>query len=150
MIVARWLLGFVKALFRIWDQSEWFYYAKTGIDPSLPAFQRWEVKVKEEDKPPESEAEDLLPLTNRWVILHDLFMQMPEEVLLYTTDPDKVDALVQQYERELRSRTSGDFYYTMVKGRQLDFFHDFKVLGQEPLVEGTAIDEEQEREKFLR
>jgi hypothetical protein len=50
----------------------------------------------------------------------------------------------------MRTRGAGDFYYRMVKARNLDFFHRYRVIGEEPMVEGTEIDEEQAREKFLR
>jgi len=149
MIVIRFFVGFFKTLVNLWGWSEWFYYNKTGLDPKLPAFQRWEIFTREEDKTPESRAEELLPRKNIWVILRDKFMQSPEEVLFYSTDNDKVKALTEEYNRELRTRTSGDFYYSMIKGRNLDFVHHLKPT-TEPLVEGTEIDPEQEREKFLR
>ena len=149
MMVVRWFYGFFLALVRLWDQTEWFYYAKTGFNPKLPAFQRWEVHVKTEAKAPDTDAERVLPLTNRWVMLRDKFAQRPDEVLFFTTEPDKVDALVKEYDSELHTRTSGDFYYTMVKGRNLDYFHVYSNL-KETLVEGKEIDAEQEREKFLR
>jgi hypothetical protein len=149
MMVIRWLIGFFPALVRLWDQTEWFYYAKTGFPPKTPAFQRWDIYVKTEPKTPDTDAERLLPLTNRLVILKDMFMQTPDEVLFFTTEADKVDKLVEEYRRELRTRTAGDFYYRMVKGRNLDFFHVYTG-AKEPLIEGTEIDEEQAREKFLR
>lgn len=149
MMILRWLIGFFPALVRMWDQTEWFYYAKTGFPPKTPAFQRWEVYAKTEPKKPESEAERLLPLNNRWVILRDKYMQTPDEVIFFTTEADKVDALLAEYQRELRTRTSGDFYYSMIKGRNLDFFHVYTGV-KEPLIEGKEIDEEQAREKFLR
>ena len=149
MMVIRWLIGLFPALFQQWSQPEWFYFAKTGFPPKTPAFQRWDIFVKTEPKPPETESERLLPQINRWVLLKDKFMQTADEVLFFTTEADKVDALVEQYKRELRTRTAGDFYYTMVKGRNLDFFHVYTGL-KEPLIEGQEIDAEQEREKFLR
>lgn len=149
MAVIRWFVGFFKALFRIWDQEEWFYYAKTGLDPRIPAFQRWDVLVREELKTPETEAEELLRPRNYRVILHDKYMQTPEEVIFFTTDKDKIDALEAQYRRELDSRTSGDFYYRMVKGRQLDFYHNYKI-ASEAINEGAEVDEETRREMFIR
>ena len=107
MIVVRALIGFIKALIRIWDQEEWFYYTKTGLDPKLPAFQRWDIFTKQEDKEPETEAERIMPKKNFWVILRDKFMLTPEEVIFFTTDPDKVEALLEEYQSELRTRTSG-------------------------------------------
>ncbi len=38
----------------------------------------------------------------------------------------------------------------MIHGRNLDFIHGYRPPGEEKLFEGTEIDEEQEREKFLR
>ena len=150
MVLIRWFIGFFKALLRIWDQDEWFYYAKSGFDPQLPAFQRWEVLTKVADKPPASRAEELLPLKNHWVILRDKFSQKPDEVVFFHTDKDKCDVLVEEFQRELRTRSSGNFFYKMIHGRNLDFIHGYRPTGQEKLIEGTEIDEEQAREKFLR
>lgn len=149
MMVLRWFWGFLKAIVNLWSQEEWFYYAKTGCDPKLPAFQRWEVTTRVEDKVPDSEAEKIMPLKNRWVILKDKFMLTPDEVLFFTTEPDTVENLLEGYRREMRTRSSGEFYYKMVRGRNLDYFHTSPRHG-EPLVEGTTVDEEQKREMFLR
>ncbi|GEM_PF-2295924 len=150
MIIVRAIIGFFKTLVNIWGWHEWFYYTRSGFDPKVPAARRWEIYVKAEDKAPETAAEELLPTRNHWLILRDKFMQAPDEVIFYSTDREKVEVLQQQYEREMRTRSSGDFYYKMVKGRNLDFIHTYKHLDEEPLVEGTEIDAEQEREKFLR
>lgn len=150
MIVIRWIIGFFKTLVNLWDWTEWRYYVDHGLPPKTPAFHRWEVRVEASEKEPETEAERVLPTKNQRVILHDKYHLRADEMLFYTTDTDKVDALVAEYERELRTRTSGNFYYKMVRGRNLDFFHEFRQLGEEPLKEGLEIDEETEREKFLR
>jgi hypothetical protein len=149
MIIVRFLTGFFKALVSIWSQEEWFYYAKTGLDPKLPAFQRWEVSTRVEDKVPDNDAERLMPLKNRWVMLKDKFMLAPDEIVFFTTDADKVENLLEGYRRELRTRSSGEFYYKMVKGRNLDYFHTAQAIG-EPMIEGTEIDEDQKREMFHR
>ena len=149
MIIVRWFIGVFKTLVNMWGWYEWFYYAKTGFDPKVPAFKRWEIFVKSEAKNPETEAERLLPTKNNWIILRDKFMQSPDEVIFYSTDKDKVDALTEEYDREMRTRSSGDFYQNMVKGRNLDFIHAFRP-DSGALIEGTEIDPEQEREKFLR
>lgn len=148
MIIIRWVLGLFRLLLGAWSQPELAYYAKTGLDPKIPAFQRWEVKVKQEEKRVSQEEEMLKPRSYS-VFLIDKFMLTPEDLVFFTADKDKVDALQGQYERELRSRSSGDFYYSMVKGRKLDFFHNFKVVQERPL-EASEIDEEQKREMFLR
>jgi hypothetical protein len=149
-MIIRWIVGLFKNLVGLWDGQEWRYYAATAFDPKLPAYQRWGVRLKDEAKPAANEAERLMPLRNYTVILDDKFGQSPEDIIFFTTALDKAQAVLGQYEKELRSRTSGDFYYSMVKNRQLDFFHNFRAVGNEPL-EGTAeIDEETEREKFLR
>lgn len=150
MIIIRAIIGFFKTLVNIWGWYEWFYYTRTGFDPKVPAFKRWEILLKSENKQPETEAERLLPTKNNWIILRDKFMQTPDEVIFYSTDKDKVEALLEEYEREMRSRTSGDFYHNMVKGRNLDFIHTYRPADAGASLEGTEIDEEQEREKFLR
>lgn len=150
MVIIRCVVGFFKTLVNLWDWYEWFYYTRTGFDPKIPAAQRWEIYVRSEDKVPETDSERLLPTKNNRLILRDKFMQMPDEVIFYSTDKEKVDVLCEGYEREMRTRTSGDFYYKMVKGRNLDFIHSYRAAGNQPLVEGTEIDAEQEREKFLR
>jgi hypothetical protein len=150
MVIVRCVIGFFKTLVNLWGWYEWFYYTRTGFDPKTPAFHRWEVHVREAAKEPETEAERLLPAKNHWLMLRDKFMQTGDEVIFYSTDKDRMDALRDEYNRELRTRTSGDFYYSMVKGRNLDFIHEYKPLGEEPLVEGIEVSEEEEREKFLR
>lgn len=149
MIIVRCIIGFFKTLVNLWGWYEWFYYTRTGFDPKIPAFKRWEIFLKSEHKRPETEAERLLPTNNNWIILRDKFMQSPDEIIFYSTDKDKVDALIEEYEREMRTRTSGDFYHNMVKNRNLDFIHTYKPVDSGPL-EGTEIDEDQAREKFLR
>ena len=66
---------------------EWFYYTKTGFDPKAAAHMRWEISVRVEDKVPETEAEEIMPLKNRWVILRDKFMQSPDEVIFFRKSP---------------------------------------------------------------
>ncbi len=149
-MIIRWFAGFFKALFNIWDWDEWFYHTKTGMDPKLPAADRWDIQLKVEAKPPVSEAERIMPLKNHMVVLHDKFSQRPDDVIFFTTDPDKARTMVDEFKRELRSRTSGNFFYKMIKRRNLDFIHNYKVTVDDQLVEGTEIDAEQEREKFLR
>jgi len=150
MIIVRWIVGFFKTIVNLWGWYEWFYYTKTGFDPKTPALQRWECFVKEADKVPETEAERLLPTKNHWLILRDKFMQSRDEVLFYSTDLERLEVLKEEYEREMRTRSSGDFYYKMIKSRNLDFIHGYKLPSEEPLVEGLDMDAEQEREKFLR
>ena len=150
MIIVRCIIGFFKTLVNLWGWYEWFYYTRTGFDPKIPAAQRWEIYGKAENKLPETEEEQLLPTQNNWLILRDKFMQSPDEVIFYSTDKEKVDVLQEEYIREMRTRTSGDFYYKMIKGRNLDFIHSYKFPGDLPLDEGGEIDPEQEREKFLR
>ena len=149
-MIGRWFVGFFKALFNIWDWDEWFYYTKAGLDPKIPAKDRWDIEMRVDAKPPETRAEEIMPLKHHMVMLHDKFGQSADEVVFFTTDPDKANALIDEFKRELRTRTSGNFYYRMIKRRNLDAFHEYKVQGEEPLVEGQEIDPEQEREKFLR
>jgi hypothetical protein len=149
MIIVRCIVGFFKTLVNIWSFQEWFYYNRTGLDPKVPAFERWELMVRVDDKVPETAAERMMPLKNRWVILKDKFMLSPDEVIFFTTDSEKVDNLMEGYQRSLRTRTSGEFYYTMIKGRNLDYFHTAPTIG-EPMVEGQEVDEEQKRDMFVR
>jgi hypothetical protein len=149
MIIFRTIKGFFMSLFGVWSQDEWFYYNKSGVDPKVPAYQRWAVRVHAEDKVPESEAERVMPVKSQTVILEDKYMLTGEEVLLHTTDADKVFALTQHYEKELRSRSCGEFYYRNIKNRQLDFFHNFKV-EREEVSEEAEVDEETRRNMWNR
>jgi hypothetical protein len=150
MIIIRCFIGFFKTLVNLWGWYEWFYYTKTGFDPKTPAHTRWEIGLRSEDKAPDTDAERVLPVQNHLVELRDRYMQTPDEVIFYSTDRDKVEVLMEQYNRELKTRSSGDFYYKMIKGRDLAYIHKYKIPGDEPLVEGGEVDPEQEREKFLR
>jgi hypothetical protein len=149
MVVVRWLVGLVKHLTGIWQVSEWNYYAKTSLDPKIAAFQRWEVAVKADAKPPDNDRERLLPQTSYKVILHDKYGLTPEDVIFFTVKKDQAEGVEAQYLKELRSRSCGEFYYSMIKNRQLDFFHNFHAVGDE-VKEGGDVDEETRREMFLR
>lgn len=149
-MIVRWLTGFFKALFGIWTKFEWSYYAATGLDPKLPAFDRFEVVLRMTDKPPENDAERLLPRKNRSVILKDKYHQAPDEVLFFDTDADRSGAVIQEYERKLKELSAGEFYVKMVRQRNLEFIHTMR-FDTEPAA--AVSDEElaeQEREKFLR
>ena len=150
MLIVRWLTGLFKSLFGIWTKFEWSYYTSTGLDPKLPAFQRFEVKQHISDKVPETEAERLLPLKNRSVVLKDKYAQMPDEVLFFNTDADRTGAIVEEYERKLQTMSAGDFYLKMVRHRDLEFIHNMR-FDTEPIREATSEEmAEQEREKFIR
>ncbi|MCC7477951.1 hypothetical protein IT575_05780 [bacterium] len=149
MFILWTIRGFFMSLFGLWTQDEWFYYSRTGLDPRLPAYQRWAVRVHAEDKLPDSEAERLMPVKNQTVILEDKYMLTGEEVLFYSTDAGKIGALVRKYEDELRSRSCGEFYFRNIKNRQLDFFHNFKEPSEQP-PEEAEIDEETRRNMFNR
>src|SRR6185436_16757076 len=125
MIIVRWLVGLLKRLFAGWEDREWFYYNRTGLDPKMPAYLRWEVRLKDEPKEPQTDAERLMPLRNYAVILTDKLGFTAEDMVFFTQQLDKAQAVHEQYQRELRTRSAGDFYYRMVKNRQLDFFHNF-------------------------
>lgn len=149
-MIVRWVVGFVKALFGIWNKFEWSYYASTGLDPKLPAFDRFEVVLRTSNKAPETEAERLLPRKNRSVVLKDKYSQMPDEVLFFDTDEDRSAAVIQEYERKLKTLSAGEFYFKMVRQRDLEFIHNMR-FDTEPTKAATAEElAEQEREKFLR
>ena len=148
MLVARWFTGLFKRLFAGWEDREWFYYNRCGLDPKPPAYQRWEVRMKTSERPPEVEGG--LPEHSYSVILDDKYGLTAEDLVFTTNMLDKAQAVLQQFERELRTRSCGDFYYTNIRNRRLDFFHNFKAVGNEPLEGSAEIDEETEREKFLR
>ena len=126
MFIVRWLVGFIKALLGIWTKYEWSYYAIAGLDPRMAAFQRWEIVTKSEPRRAETASERLLPVNNHWVILRDKYLQRPEEELFYSTDNDKVDALVAKYKEALQTQSSGEFYHGMIRNRNLDFMHHIK------------------------
>jgi hypothetical protein len=148
MIIVRCIIGFFRTLVRLWDNTEWFYYNRTGLDPKLPAYQRWNLTVRAEDKTPETEAERVLPVKNYTVVLQDKYMLTSDEIIFFSTDKDKVDALQEKYERELKHRTSGDFYYEMIRNRRLDFYHNYRIPTGE--VEAAEPDEQTRRDMFNR
>src|SRR5438105_3274819 len=102
MPIVRWLSGMLKVLAGMWSTQEAAYYARTGLDPRLPAFRRWTVRLKDEAKPPETRAEELLPLRNYTVILGDEYHLAPEDMVFHTTHLDKAQAVLAQYQRELQ------------------------------------------------
>lgn len=147
-MLLRWITGLFKRITAGWDDREWFYWNASGLDPKLPASQRWAVRLADKPKPPTTPEEELLPQHNYSVMLEDKFGLTAEDMAFTTTDLGKAQAVLGQFERELRTRTCGDFWHGMIKNRRLDYFHNLKQGGP---IEGSAeIDEEQEREKFLR
>ena len=82
--------------------------------------------MKQEEKRSDDEDDQFLPRINYSVVLKDKYAQSPEEILFYTTDVDKASGILREYERELRTRGAGDFYYKMVKKRDLQHFHDYR------------------------
>jgi hypothetical protein len=112
--------------------------------------QRWSVRMKDELKTPETPEEELLPPHSYTIILEDKFGLTAEDIAFNTNMLDKAQAVLQQFERELRTRSCGDFFYNMIKNRRLDFFHNFRAVGNEPMEGSAQIDEEAEREKFIR
>jgi hypothetical protein len=147
MLLARWINGLLKRLFAGWDDREWFYYNRTGLDPKPAAYQRWDVRLADRELPTEPPA---LPEHSYSVMLEDKYGLTAEDLVFTTNMLDKAQAVLQQFERELRTRSCADFYYNNIKNRRLDFFHNFKAVGNEPLEGSAEIDEETEREKFLR
>ena len=45
MLLVRWFTGLMKRLFGGWEDREWYYYNRTGLDPKLAASQRWSVRM---------------------------------------------------------------------------------------------------------
>ncbi|MCB1220538.1 MAG: hypothetical protein H7A35_03285 [Planctomycetales bacterium] len=149
MMIIRWITGFFKTLVNLWDWQEWSYYTKTGFDPKMPASQRWEAFVKVSDKVPETEAEEVMPVKNRRVFLKDKYGQAADEMIYGSTDDYKVDAVMEQYEKELRSRTAGNFYATMIVNRNLDYFHNTRP-PDDPMSEALDADRKYREEQARR
>jgi hypothetical protein len=149
-MVWRWIVGFFKRLVRVWDEREASYYTYNGLDPALPAFQRWELQLKSTDKPPETPAEELLPRKTHTVVLHDKYGLSLDDVVYFTNDLGRAELLEKKLAHELQSRNSGWFWYDQIHYRNLDFIHGIR-LGEE-IVEGSAGDDDLEatRRDFFR
>ena len=148
-MIIRWIVGFFKTLVNLWDWQEWGYYTKTGFDPKMAASQRWESYIKISDRAPETEAEELLPLKNRRLFLRDKFSQTADEMIYGSTDDYKVDAVREEYDKELRSRTAGNFYATMIVNRNLDYFHNVRP-PDDPMTEALNADRKFREEQLRR
>jgi hypothetical protein len=136
----RWLLGLFRYLLRQWDEKEWTYYARTGLDPNLPAFKRWELQLKTTELAPENATEEKLPRKNYSVILHDKYGLSLDDVVYFTPDLGRAEALEKRLNDELQSRDSGWFWHDQIAHRNLDFIHNLR-LGEQ-IVEGSAGDED--------
>jgi hypothetical protein len=150
MIIVRWLTGLIKGLFGIWNKFEWEYYTATGLDPKLPAFDRFEVVLRTADKTPETETERVLPRKNRTVVLKDKYHQMPDEIIFFDTDADRSGAVIQEYDRKMKTLSAGEFYVKMVRHRDLEFIHTMRFETESITSVSNEELAEQEREKFLR
>lgn len=148
-MIIRWITGFFKTLVNLWDWQEWAYYTKTGFDPKMPANQRWESYVKVSDRTAETDAEEFIPLKNRRLFLRDKFSQAPDEMIYGSTDDYKVDAVRVEYDKELRSRTAGNFHATMIVNRNLDFFHNTRP-PDDPMSEALDADRRFREEQTRR
>jgi hypothetical protein len=147
MLLVRWITGLIKRLTAGWDDREWFYYNATGLDPKPPAYQRWSVRQSSRELPSEPPA---LPEHSYSVLLEDKYGLSAEDMVINTNLLDKAQAVLQHYEKELQARSCGDFWHSNIKNRRLDFFHNYRPPSGEPLEGSAEIDEEAEREKFLR
>jgi hypothetical protein len=149
-MVFRWLLGFFKRLFGIWDEHEWGYYTYTALDPKQPALQRWDVLVKTADKTPETPQEELLPRKTYTLVLHDKTGLTLEDVVYFSTELGKVEALEKKLKHDLQGNNCGWFWFKHIHQRNLDFIHSLK-LDEGPL-EGQATQDELEatRREFFR
>lgn len=149
-MIGRWILGFFKRIFNIWDDREWDYYTHTGLDPRLPAFSRWELKRHSTDKPGAGDGDALLPQKNHTLILHDKTGLTQDDIVYFNSDLGRVDVLSKKMEEELRSRNAGWFWFDQIKNRNLDFIHVLK-LGEE-LQEANAAEDDIEstRREFFR
>src|SRR5687768_1263709 len=105
MLLVRWFTGLLKRLFGGWEDREWFYYNRTGLDPKPPAYERWTVRMKDEQRPPEIPGD--LPTHSYSVILEDKYGLTLEDMVFNTSMLDKAQAVLQQFERELRTRSCG-------------------------------------------
>jgi hypothetical protein len=149
-MIGRWLVGFFKRIFNVWDDKEWDYYTHTGLDPKLPAFQRWQLQMHSTDKPPTTPEEELLPKKTHTLVLRDKTGLTPEDIVYFNNDLGRVEVLEKKLQQELQTRNAGWFWSDQIRNRNLDFIHGMK-LG-EALQEGTTADDEleQTRREFFR
>jgi hypothetical protein len=149
-MVGRWIVGFLRWVVRQWDEKEWAYYTRTGLDPGQPAFRRWDLQLKTTDLPPETPAEERVPRKNYSLILHDKNGLTLDEVVYFTPDLGRAEALEKKLNEELQTRDSGWFWHDQIRHRNLDFIHNLR-LGEE-VMEGSAGDDDQEatRKEFFR
>ena len=90
-----------------------------------------------------------MPVKNRRVFLKDKYGQAADEMIYGSTDDYKVDAVMEQYEKELRSRTAGNFYATMIVNRNLDYFHNTRP-PDDPMSEALDADRKYREEQARR
>lgn len=148
-MIGRWIVGFFKRLFSIYDDREWAYYAYTGMDPKIPAFTRWEVGLHSTDKPAETAADELLPKKTHTLILHDKTGLTQDDVVYFNTDLGRVQVLEKKLAEELRTRNAGWFWHDQIHRRNLDFIHGMK-LGEDIKEDDTDEDLEETRRQFFR
>jgi hypothetical protein len=150
-MVGRWLVGFFKRIFNIWDDREWAYYTQTALDPKLPAFSRWDLNLHSTDKPPQGPEDELLPKKQHTIILHDKTGLTPEDIVYFHTDLGRVQILEKKLQEELRSRNAGWFWFDQIRNRNLDFIHNLRMAETLPM-EGSAEEQDLDamRREFFR
>lgn len=106
---------------RITKWSEFKYAISEGLDPKLPAHERWLLALKEEKTEPlnAERPEFYIPLYK--VILRDKFSLRLDDVFYFSKDKKRIDACLKKISEELRTRTAGEFYDMWIVNRNLDF-----------------------------
>jgi hypothetical protein len=119
------LLTFLRYFF-VWlaQNISWcqmMYLVREGIDPRTPSNVRWSAELRSVDKTPENERERLLPLKKHSVILKDLTMLNPEQMIYHTTDTEKVEKVMDKLAADLKRMPCHEFYEKWVVHPNFDF-----------------------------
>ncbi len=106
---------------RITSWSDVKYSLLMGLDPKLPAQDRWTLALKEEKTAPISEDRPELVGVLYKIILRDKFGLRLDDVFYFSKDRKRIDTCLKKVSEELKSRTAAEFFDKWITNRNLDF-----------------------------
>lgn len=121
MIILRFLKYFWVWAAQNINWIQMMYLVREGVDQFTPAHVRWSVELKIKDKPAETEKEKLFALKNHSLVLKDLTMLNPDQIVYYSSDPKKSEDCLEKIRLDLDQMPCHEFYDRWVVNPNFDF-----------------------------
>ncbi len=105
----------------ITSMADFKYAITTGLDPKVPAQDRFTLALKEEKGELISEDRPELVVPLYKVILRDKFGLRMDDVFYFSKDKKRIDTCLKKISEELQTRTVAQFTEMWISNRNLDF-----------------------------